>query len=89
MTMAIAPESPMAPSADAPVPEPRVPMGTIAACVAILCGVLLAALAYALWRRQPSRLFAALRWASAAGFVRGPPTIPIGLALSSLSVSRN
>jgi hypothetical protein len=70
--------------------NPAIPMGSMVACVAILAGLLLLAVAVLLGRRARGRLFVTMDpLGRIVDAVRGPPKIRPGLALACLSVSRN
>jgi hypothetical protein len=73
-----------------PGDKPAMPMGSMVACVAVLAGLLLLAVAVLLGQRSRGRgLVAADPLGRIADAVRGPPKIRLGLALVCLSVSRN
>jgi uncharacterized membrane protein YphA (DoxX/SURF4 family) len=69
--------------------EPDMPMGSVVMCVAILCGLTLLVVAALLLRRlRVHGLAAQLRRHRVLDAVRGPPVMPIGLAIADLSVLR-
>lgn len=73
-----------------PADDPAMPMGSVALCVAVLCGLIVLAFASIFSRCAGSLgldIGQLLRGAIDPG--RGPPKIPIGLALADLSVLRN
>jgi hypothetical protein len=70
--------------------KPSMPMGGIVACVAILCGLTVLAMAAMLHGRARLRHLAMPSLASVVmDAVRGPPKIRIGLAIADLAVLRN
>lgn len=70
--------------------QPPMPMGSAVACVAVLCGLIVWAMA-AILTRGLGTLAEPLRIAHRAVIdaVRGPPIVPIGLSIADLSVARN